>query len=58
MAYTVGKYYFGSDLRHLTLATDFDVCNTWNGHVKCSNGAVKTAFDVQIIGKVGLGGLR
>ena len=23
----------------------------WYGHVECSNGAVKTAFDIQIVGK-------
>ena len=28
------------------------------GHVECSNGAVKTAFDLQVDGKHGLGGQR
>ena len=28
------------------------------GHVKCSNGAIKTAFDIQVHGSVGLGGPR
>ena len=27
----------------------------WYGHVERSNGAVKTAFDIQIVGKHGLG---
>ena len=27
----------------------------WYGHVECSNGAVKTAFDIQIVGKHGPG---
>ena len=27
----------------------------WYGHVECSNGAVKTAFDIQIVGKRGPG---
>ena len=27
----------------------------WYGHVECSNGAVKTAFDIQVDGKRGLG---
>ena len=27
----------------------------WYGHVECSNGAVKTAFDIQIVGKCGPG---
>ena len=27
----------------------------WYGHVKCSNSAVKTAFDIQIVGKRGPG---
>ena len=25
----------------------------WYGHVECSNGAVKTAFDIQVDGKHG-----
>ena len=25
----------------------------WNGHVECSNGVVRTAFDIQIFGKHG-----
>ena len=28
----------------------------WYGHVECSNGAVKTAFDIQVDGKRGPGG--
>ena len=28
----------------------------WYGHVECSNGAVKTAFDIQVEGKCGPGG--
>ena len=27
----------------------------WYGHVECSNGAVKTAFDIQIVGRRGPG---
>ena len=27
----------------------------WYGHMECSNGAVKTAFDIQIVGKRGPG---
>ena len=27
----------------------------WYGHVECSNGAVKTAFDIQVDGKCGPG---
>ena len=27
----------------------------WYGHMECSNGAVKTAFDIQINGKLGPG---
>ena len=27
----------------------------WYGHVECSNGAVKTAFDIQVNGKPGPG---
>ena len=27
----------------------------WYGHMKCSNGAVKTAFDIQVEGKCGPG---
>ena len=27
----------------------------WYGHVECFNGAVKTAFDIQVDGKRGLG---
>ena len=27
----------------------------WYGHVECSNGAVKTAFDIQVNGKHGPG---
>ena len=27
----------------------------WYGHLECSNGAVKTAFDIQIVGKRGPG---
>ena len=27
----------------------------WYGHVECSNGAVKTAFDIQVDGKLGPG---
>ena len=27
---------------------------SWYGHVECSNGAVKTAFDIQVDGKCGL----
>ena len=30
----------------------------WYGHVECSSGAVKTAFDQQVDGKRGLGGQR
>ena len=30
----------------------------WYGHVEHSNGAVKTAFDIQVDGNVGLGGPR
>ena len=30
----------------------------WYGHVERSNGAVKTAFDIQVDGKCGLGGPR
>ena len=30
----------------------------WYGHVEWSNGAVKTAFDIQIVESVGLGGPR
>ena len=41
-------------------AHDENVCyinlsNQWYGHVECSNGAVKTAFDIQVDGKCGLG---
>ena len=28
----------------------------WYGHVECSNDAVKTAFDIQVLGKLGPGG--
>ena len=30
----------------------------WYGHVECSNGAVKTAFDIRLMERVGLGGPR
>ena len=30
----------------------------WYGHVECSNGAVKTAFDCRLMESVGLGGQR
>ena len=30
----------------------------WYGHVERSNGAVKTAFDIQVDGKCGPGGAR
>ena len=30
----------------------------WYGHVECSNGAVKTAFDIQVDGKCGPGRLK
>ena len=30
----------------------------WYGHLECSNGAVKTAFDIQIVGKHGPGRLK
>ena len=32
-----------------------DYMNSWYGHVECSNGAVKTAFDIQVNGKRGPG---
>ena len=30
----------------------------WYGHLEHSNGAVKTAFDIQVMESVGLGGPR
>ena len=34
---------------------DLDGRLCWYGHVECSNGAVKTAFDIQVDGKHGPG---